>query len=587
MNLKWIKAANLMSIGNTPIHVDFTGYDKTLIVGKNGAGKSLLVEAISFLWFGKSYRKLTKAETVNTINKKNLVVEGEWESGGYTWKVKRGIKPDVLEVWKDDVAVDSAAAKRDFQQYIEDYALSFNYQSFKRVIALGTAGYKPFMDMTAPERRTFVEEILDIQVFSVMNKNNKDEIKVLKSKLQQAQSDRSVLEHKIHTNKSVLEKSKENSKELASQVKSELTKLEQQVADIIVDEDQLATDIKVLQEDYDFEMEQKLKAAVSKINQMQGQHKGQLSEADRNYKFFDTSTTCPTCEQEITDKHKEKCFTVIEQKKQESEEMLTKLNEKLQHAQDKMQYLGTTKQKISELQAKQTQYKRDIARMQADIKTKRSQYESLVNKQDEDTTDIVKQLREWNTERKHIKESEEQITEEIRDREIMTLVLKDDGVKSKIVENYLPIINGKVNEYLKVMEANYGFILDQNFKETMQSRGRESMSFNNLSQGQRMRVDLALMFTWRDIVKLRTGSYTNVLIMDEIMDSATDEDGIVALRKIIDSLEDTNTVIISHSEKHNKAWFNRLLKVTMRGMFTEYTEIINQNESEQNLYEAL
>lgn len=585
MNLKWIKAANLMSIGNTPIHVDFNGYDKTLIVGKNGAGKSLLVEAISFLWFGKSYRKLTKAETVNTINKKNLVVEGEWESGGHTWKVKRGIKPDVLEVWKNDKAVDSAAAKRDFQQFIEDYALSFNYQSFKRVIALGTAGYKPFMDMTAPERRTFVEEILDIQVFSVMNKNNKDEIKVLKSSLQQAQSNRSVLEHKIHTNKSVLEKSKENGEEIARQVKTEITKLEQQVSDFIVEEDELSANIKTLQKSYDADLEQKLNAAISKINQLQGQQQSQLSEAQKSYDFFDMSATCPTCDQAITEDHKEKCFSVIEQKKEESEGMIEKLNEKLQHARDKMQTLSTAKQEISELQAKQTGYKRDIARMQSEINSKRNQYETLVNKQDDDTTDIIKQLREWNTERKQIKEREEQITEEIRDREMMTLVLKDDGVKSKIIENYLPIINGKVNEYLKIMEANYGFVLDQNFKETMQSRGRETMSFNNLSQGQRMRVDLALMFTWRDVVKLRTGSYTNVLIMDEIMDSATDEDGIIALRKIIDSLEDTNTIIISHSEKHNQAWFNRLLKVRTRGMFTEYSEIINKDESEQNLYE--
>lgn len=585
MNLNWIEAANLMSIGNSPIKVEFGDYPKTLIVGKNGAGKSLLVEMISFLWFGKSYRKLTKSEMVNSINKKALLVSGEWTANGHTWKVIRGIKPDRLEVFKDGKEVDSAAAKRDFQKYIEEAALTFNYDSFKRIIALGTAGYKPFMDMSAQERRSFVEEILDIQIFSVMSKLNKDEIKQMKSDLSALQSEASVLEHKISTNREVLKNAKDASDGHAKSILDEIQQLDGRMADLVVQELDEQTVLENLEAEFDKSAVDRVRQAIAKINQLNGQHQGTIRSVDTRLKFFETTAVCPTCDQSIADSYKESIESQLIESKTESEQFIQTLNERLQQANERMLSLDTARDAINAQRAKLGEIRASITSLQSQITSLRNQHVQITTRQSSDMTDVVNKTKELISELKSVKSSIESTVEQIRDRELLTLVLKDDGVKSRIVESYLPIINGKVNEYLRIMDANYGFTLDQNFKETMKSRGRESLSFNNLSQGQRMRVDLALMFTWRDVVKLRSGSYTNVLLMDEIMDSAADEDGIVALRKIIDKLEDTNTIIISHSDKHNKAWFSRILKVSNSGMFTKYEETINPTDETGNIYE--
>lgn len=575
MKLKSIKGQNFLSIGNKALEVNLDTFEKTFIVGENGTGKSVLIEMITFLLYGKPYRKLLKGEMVNTENGKKCVVEGEFESRGHTWKIIRGIKPDVLQLFKDDVEIDSTAAKDNFQEYIETYAIPFNYKSFKQVIALGTAGYKQFMDLTAPERREFVEEILDIGVFSVMNKINKEHIKTIKLEVSDLSRGREVVEHKMSTYKTVLDKSKADNKKQIDDLQAEADQLKGDIVNLKSDMDDAYERLEAKRSEYDASVRVRLREALTKINQSTGQYESERNTASRKIEFFDKSAQCPTCEQEISDEYKHKCKATLSDTVTSSTEKINKLKEKLKLANNKLENIDRLERQINELKNEYQSAKRDVEYAEQTLQSTEDKIVEAQKVSSSDTDGILESLRTLNKERKEYKEKEATLKAELHDRELLLGMLKDDGLKSVIVGNYLPIINSKVNEYLQIMGVNYGFTLDSTFKEKMTSRRQAKLSFNSLSQGQRMRVDLALMFTWRDVVQLRSGSRINTLILDEVMDSATDESGIKALRKIIDSLEDTNTTIISHNEKHNKDWFNRVIDVSFVGLFTNYNETIN------------
>lgn len=575
MKLKSIRGQNFLSIGNKALEVNLESFEKTFIVGENGTGKSVLIEMITFLLYGKPYRKLLKGEMVNTENGKKCVVEGEFEARGHTWKIIRGIKPDVLQLFKDGEEIDSKAAKDNFQEYIETYAIPFNYKSFKQVIALGTAGYKQFMDLTAPERREFVEEILDIGVFSVMNKINKEHIKTIKLEVGDLSRGREVVEHKMSTYKTVLDKSKADNKKQIDDLQAEAEQLKSDVVVLKDKMDSIGSRLEAKREEYDDSIRTRVREAITKINKSMGQYESERSSASKKIQFFDTSAQCPTCEQDISDEYKHKCKTALESTVENSKDKVEKLSGKLTLANNKLDKLDKLERAINDLKTEYQSAKRDVEYAEQTLQYTENKILEAQKVSSSDTDGILESLRTLNKERKKYKDKEAVLKDELHDRELLLGMLKDDGLKSVIVGNYLPIINSKVNEYLQIMGVNYGFTLDSTFKEKMTSRRQAKLSFNSLSQGQRMRVDLALMFTWRDVVQLRSGSRINTLILDEVMDSATDESGIKALRKIIDSLEDTNTTIISHNEKHNKDWFNRVIDVSFVGLFTNYNESIN------------
>lgn len=584
MKLNWIRGQNFLSIGNKALEVNLDEHPKTFIVGENGTGKSVLIEMITFMLYGKPYRKLLKSEMINTENGKKCVVEGEYESRGHKWKIIRGIKPDVLEFYKDGVEVDLKAGRGEPQEYIESVSIPFNYKSFKQVIALGTAGYKQFMDLTAPERREFVEQILDIGVFSVMNKINKERIKETKLKLDDLKRGREVVEHKLTTYNDVLKKSTEDSQRIINDLEEEIHEAKSKLHEYKETEERLSNELYEVRAKHDDSVRARVTEAITRINQSLGHCDSEKLTASKKIKFFDASAQCPTCDQEISGDYKHKCLSELQQVVSVNSDKIDKLSEKLDLANSKISKLDKLAREIVDVDTRYQSARRDVKYGEQQVESLHTRLQDASKTKSADVDGIKDSMRTLNDERKAYKVKEVTLTQELNDRQLLLGMLKDDGLKAVIVGNYLPIINSKVNEYLQIMGANYGFTLDATFKEKMSSRRQAKLSFNSLSQGQRMRVDLALMFTFRDVVQMRSGSRINTLIMDEVMDSATDEHGIKALRNIVDSLEDTNVTIISHSEKHNKDWFNRVIDVSFVGLFTHYNETIH-NTTEFSPYE--
>ena len=537
-----VRYKNILSTGNTFTEVFLNRSKSTLIVGDNGAGKSTMLDALTFALYGKPFRKINKYQLLNSVNNKELLVEAYFSIGGNSYVIKRGIKPGIFEVWKNGELLNQDAAARDYQTYLEETILKLNYKSFGQVVVLGSSTFVPFMQLKTGERRDIIEDLLDIQIFTTMNTLLKERLAENKSEITDIKYQIDLLDNKIDSAKSHNESIRKIKETEVGKLKD---KLKEQVA-FVEDEqakmDVLLDDIEALNNSIGDKAEQKKKLA--EFQELNHDLTTRLNKLRKDVDFYQNHDNCPTCKQGIDHEFKEETIESSRSTATEIETAKEEIGHKSVVVDERLCAIDLVEDEISEKNISVSEHR---ANYKIGMNTCKSIKKELDGAQQEvaeiDTSDI-KQL-ESELVNHHTSQ-----TELFDHKEILAVVasmLKDGGIKTRIIKQYVPVMNKLINKYLSAMDFFVQFELDESFNETIKSRFRDEFSYSSFSEGEKLRIDLALLFTWRAVSKLRNSVSTNLLIMDEIMDSSLDSAGTEEFLKIIEELSaDSNIFIISH-----------------------------------------
>ena len=538
-----IKWKNLLSTGNYFTEIQFDKSPSTLIVGSNGAGKSTMLDALCFVLFGKPFRSVNKPLLLNSINGKDCLVEVEFNSGNKHYKIIRGIKPNLFEIWQDGEMINQDAAVRDYQEYLEKFILKLNFKSFTQIVILGSASFTPFMQLSASDRRAIIEELLDIQVFSAMNNILKDKITMNKDATTTKKYDIDLAQQKYDLQKKHIDELKQNNEDKVKEYESEINGSANTVSTLAEQIAQFSTEVQQLQRLVDAKAE--TEAKVKKITKLESQIESNLSKFRKDISFFQHNDDCPTCRQAIAMEFKEKELATLNTKAEECGHGLQELEKKLLEEQAKLNSISETQKKIQELQIEIATKNTTITETNKYIKRLEKQIEEL--KSNKASTDREEQeLSNINVTLKDLKQHLCDLIDEKSYYEVASGLLKDTGIKTKIIKQYLPIINKLVNKYLASFDFFVNFNLDESFKETIKSRHRDDFTYDSFSEGEKQKIDLALLFSWRAVAKLKNSANTNLLILDEVFDSSLDANGTEYLMTILQMLEGTNVFVISH-----------------------------------------
>jgi len=539
-NLRW---KNLLSTGNYFTEIKLNNQNNTLVVGDNGSGKSTMLDALCFALFGKAFRNINKPNLVNSINNKDCVVEVEFDTNNKSYKIVRGIKPNIFEIYCNGDLVDQAAASKDYQEYLERFILKLNYKSFTQIVILGSASFTPFMQLSASDRRAIIEDLLDIQIFSTMNGIVKDRITINKDTITTKKHEIDLMQQKYDMQKKHIEQLKQNNEEKVKEYVDEIQCHSDTVSTLLTNVATLTAETEELQLVVASKID--AEAKVKKITKLESQIESNLSKFQKDISFFQSHDDCPTCRQAIANSFKTQELKALDNKVAECKHGLNQLEEKLNAEQTKLNDINEKQKIINQKQvqiathnATITETNKLIARLQ---KLTNELQESKVISDSEE-----QQLKELKDSLSTLQLNLKALIEERTYYEVASNLLKDTGIKTKIVRQYLPIINKLVNKHLASLDFFVNFNLDESFKETIKSRHRDEFTYNNFSEGEKQRIDMALMLTWRAVAKLKNSSNTNLLILDEVFDSSLDTNGTEELMKILHMLEDVNLFVISH-----------------------------------------
>ena len=567
---KSIRWKNFLSTGNAFSEIRLDASPATLIVGANGAGKSTFLDAMCYALFNKPFRKITISQLVNAVNEKDLLVELDFTIGSREYMVRRGRKPNVFEIYLNGEKTKEEASTLEQQKYLEQSILGLNYKSFTQVVVLGSSCFVPFMQLTPPNRREVIEDLLDIRIFSTMNGLLKERVKGIKDTIREVEYQFELAKNKVETQQSLIAHLKEQSNANTARRKSEIINLETEIKDItiLVDKDlDLSKSYEKSLEDY-----QNVDASLSQLRLYESRFKDKQKAFKKEYKFFESNEHCPTCQQAITEELRTNKKSGITDQLKEVEEAAEKLRGelddilvKISKKNDIVKELSRTQQAISEAQ-RETQYrKRQIKAIERKIDEATGSSSSLKQEKDK-----LKELA------KDGLKVEESLLDEKKVRDnynTVTNMLRDTGIKSTIIKKYLPVMNQLINRYLKELDFYVSFNLDENFLETIKSRFRDEFSYASFSEGEKMRIDLALLFTWRTIAKMKNSANTNLLILDEIFDSSLDTSGTDDFLKILHTVSDnTNVFVISHKTESLQDKFASTLKVEKKQNFSVITQ---------------
>jgi len=538
-----IRWKNLLSTGNYFTEILLDKSPNTLIIGQNGAGKSTLLDALCFVLFSKPFRSVNKPLLLNSINGKDCVVEIEFDTGNKHYKIIRGIKPNIFEIWCDGELINQDAAMRDYQEYLEKFILKLNYKSFTQIVILGSASFVPFMQLSSSDRRLIIEDLLDIQIFSAMNSVLKDKVLNNKDLTTNKKYNIDLTQQKYDLQKKHIDELKQNNDEKIDEYDKDINS-----SNIVIST--LSGEI----ESYTAEVERhqlaiasktETESKVKKLTKLESQIESNLSKFQRDINFFQGNDNCPTCRQAIALGFKEEELQLLSLKVNECTHGLSKLEEKLLEEQAKLNVIADIQKKIQALQIKIATNNTSITETNKYIKKLQKQIDDL--NQSKTTTDGE------NLELKNIENALELLKSDLRTLidektyyEVASVLLKDTGIKTKIIKQYLPIINKLVNKYLASFDFFVNFNLDESFKETIKSRHRDEFTYASFSEGEKQKIDLALLFSWRAVAKLKNSTNTNLLILDEVFDSSLDANGTEYLMGILHMLEGTNIFVISH-----------------------------------------
>ena len=540
---RYVKWKNLLSTGNYFTEIRLDQNPQTLIIGENGSGKSTLLDALCFGLFGKAFRPINKPQLLNSINGKDCLVEIGFDTNNRSYKIVRGIKPNVFEIYQDGDLINQDAAARDYQEFLEKTILKLNYKSFTQIVILGSASFVPFMQLSAADRRAIIEDLLDIQIFSTMNSLVKERVSSNKEQTQMKKSDFALTQQKYDMLKSHIDEMKQNNEDKIKENDKEIENNLQNISSLQKQTKSLTQKVEELQCVVNSRLE--VDARIKKITKIESQIESALSKVRKDIGFLESHDNCPTCRQTIAEDFKQKECHSLSVKEKECETGLIELEKKLNDEQTKLILINETQKEIQNCQvqiATNNVSISEITKNNTRLLNENNELKnsiSITEKEENELGDVKRQMKSLAGELK-------ELIEEKSYYEVAYTLLKDSGIKTRIVKQYLPIINKLVNKYLASLDFFVNFSLDENFKETIKSRYRDEFSYHNFSEGEKQRIDMALMLTWRAVAKLKNSSNTNLLILDETFDSSLDANGTEELMKILQMLDGVNLFIISH-----------------------------------------
>jgi len=541
--LRW---KNFLSTGNTFTEIDLTSAKTNLIIGSNGAGKSTILDALTFSLFGKPFRKINKPMLVNSINEKDCLVEIEFKIGANRFHIKRGIKPAKFEIWQNNAMLDQSSTTVDYQKQLEQTILKMNYKSFTQIVVLGSSTFVPFMRLPLAARREIIEDILDIQIFSVMNMMLKDKVKSSNEELKDTDYKINLAEEKINLQRNHLEYILQKKEEDITSKQNEIQKFLDEEEECVKNISFLNTKIESLSQE--IEAYASASSKLKTLNNLKGKLQQKFSTYRNQHKFFSENTTCPTCNQSITDELKNTNLSTIMNTINDLKVGFDEMELAIKLEEEKEDKFLSLSKEISAVNSEVYKNNLNVSMLQKQVKTNMDSIEILRNDQS-NSSEAKEKLKYCEEEFNNLKKSLSAIK---KDRDTLlaaTQLLKDNGIKTRIIKRYLPAMNKLINQYLQSMDFYVNFTLDENFEETIKSRYRDSFSYESFSEGEKARIDIALLLTWRSIAKLKNSVDTNLLILDEIFDGSLDQNGTGELGWILRTFDDnTNVFVISHKE---------------------------------------
>ena len=541
---KTVRWRNFLSTGNNFIEIQLDRNPTTLIIGENGAGKSTVLDALCFGLFGRPFRNINKPQLLNSINNRNCVVEIEFEIGSKKLKVIRGIKPTIFEIYINGKMYNQDANARDYQRYLEQQILKLNYQSFSQVVILGSSTFVPFMQLRARHRREVVEEILDIQIFSLMNMLLKMKLRDIDNDIKNTEYQHDLTREKVVLHKKYIEDIKKNKKEFINEKSLLLASNEKEISKKKLDiKSHLDNNEKLLLQISDNDKVMKTYAKLKEI-------RGTLREKKKNnvgmVEFFENNADCPTCEQHIDENFKEDMIIKHQEEVNKFTGALVELKETLLKSSKRQEFISEIATTIRENEVHVARENSSIIQLEKFNSTLQMEIDQLQS--GETSKPDYNKLKKLELKMAAVEKQKKELKEEQTYSEAVRNMLQDTGIKTKIIKQYLPIMNKLINTYLTAMEFYVNFTLDENFNETIKSRYRDEFTYDAFSEGEKMRIDLALLFTWRAIAKMKNSTNTNLLMLDEIFDSSLDSTGTDEFLKILNTLGGENVFVISHKQ---------------------------------------
>ena len=541
---KKVRYKNFLSTGQQFIEIQLDRSAKTLVVGENGAGKSTMLDALCFGLFQRAFRNIKKDQMVNSINEKDCVVEVEFVIGKNEYKVIRGIKPNIFEIWCNNIMLNQDAAVRDYQKHLESTILKLNFRSFTQVVILGNASYQPFMQMRPEYRRQVVEEILDIEIFSKMNFILKDKVKNQDELIKQSDFNYQLIESKVDSQKKHIEDLSGNNQQSIDKKQIEIQQSQTDIDNYQLDIDRVTVEKTALQNE--ILDETKINNKYKQLHNVEAKLENTCSKHKKDLEFFETHNDCPTCQQSIDEAFKS---TMIDKKKNkvvEVESAMSQLVKEITATEQRLHSINGTMVAIREKELLINRYETSISEIKKYIVAKENEIDELSD--DKFTTGVatgqLEQLQEQLTEADVVKVK---YKEEKSYLDTARFLMQDTGIKTKIIKQYLPIMNQFINKNLADMDFFVNFTLDGAFKETIKSRHRDEFNYHSFSEGEKLRIDLSILFTWREIAKLKNSTNTNLLILDEVFDSSLDSSGTDEFMRILtNKLAKENVFVISH-----------------------------------------
>lgn len=565
--LRW---KNLLSTGNIFTEISLNTHNHTLIVGENGAGKSTILDALSFVLYGKPFRKVNKGQLINSINNKGLLVECEFGVGNKNYLVRRGSKPNVFEIHMDGTLISQDAAATDYQDVLDKQILKLSHKTFSQVVVLGSASFIPFMQLAAQPRREVIEDLLDIQVFTTMNTLLKERIGTNKSGLIDIDYLLKGTEDKIELEQAHLATLQQNTDELITQKQTQISGYVEQVNDANEQATKLLCEITTLSST--IEDQNKVRVKVEKLSSLARQIRSRSDSIRKETEFFSANHDCPACRQGIADEHRTKIIEESNSKLAEIEQGEQKIAEELDRYNSRLADIANILTTISVKQAEAHTHQVKASQLEQFVASIRKELEQLTaTRQFEVNNDRLKDLKATF---KRLEQTKQDLINDKAVLDVASLLLRDAGIKTKIIRQYIPVINKLINKYLASMDFFVNFELNENFEETLKSRFRDEFSYASFSEGEKARIDLALLFTWRAIAKLRNSASTNLLILDEVFDGSLDSQGNEELLKILQTItEGSNVFVISHKTDAYLDKFERVLRFEKQKNFSRMVEL--------------
>ena len=555
---KRIAYRNFLSSGNTPTEINLTGEINTLIIGHNGSGKSTMLDALCFGLFNKAFRKINKNQLVNSTNEKECLVEVEFSIGNKEYKIIRGIKPNIFEIWINGELQNQVAASTDQQKYLEDIILKLNYKSFTQIVILGSASFVPFMQLSTANRREVVEDLLDIKIFSAMNSILKEKIRSSNEKIKEFDIFEKSIQEKILMQTEFIE-------ELEKRGNDKITANQEKIANLLNELDVYIRQNSFLEEDvfkYIKEQEEVSGATdrLKKLDNLKGKLSEKVSIITEEHKFFSENTVCPTCTQTIDETFRVNKIIDVQNKAKELQTGYQDLECTIKNEEERERQFIILSKEITKLN-------NEISQNNTRISFNQKQVQEL----EYEIQTITEQFKNRNTEQQKLEKLEKQQVDNFKKKskyketinyfDFAQILMKDGGVKTKIIQKYLPLMNKQINKYLQIMDFYINFTLDEEFKENIKSPIHEDFTYESFSEGEKMRINLAILFTWREIARMKNSINTNLLILDEVFDSSLDNMGTEYFTKIIKYIiKDVNVFVISHKTDELIDKFDKIIR---------------------------